>query len=164
MSITQEQLRAIIFYEWRGGIGATEAARDINSRLNDGTAAIRTVQRWFARIVNGGTDFKDNSRSGRTYTVEDSVILDAVENYWEINSRSLATRFGCSCSTVVCRLQAFGYRKVLARWIPLEILSIDSSSSIERSFSEIFLLEIRIGSSTTLKRTVLCGFLEEKTR
>ncbi|KAK6731442.1 hypothetical protein RB195_007733 [Necator americanus] len=33
------------FYEWRGGIGATAAARDIDSKLGEGTTTIRTVKR-----------------------------------------------------------------------------------------------------------------------
>ncbi|KAK6764514.1 hypothetical protein RB195_024728 [Necator americanus] len=44
--ITREQVRAIIFYEWCGGIGAAAAARNMNSRLREGTTIIRTVKHW----------------------------------------------------------------------------------------------------------------------
>ncbi|KAK6764704.1 hypothetical protein RB195_024871 [Necator americanus] len=45
-------------------------------------------------------------------------LLEAVKEDPEINIRSLATGLGCSHLTVVSRLQALGYRKVLARWMP----------------------------------------------
>ncbi|KAK6762383.1 hypothetical protein RB195_023193 [Necator americanus] len=100
MSVTQEQLRAIVFYEWRGGIGATAPARSISSRLGEGTTAIRIVKRWFA---NGDTDFEDKPRSGRSHSVgvEDSAILDAVKKDPVINTRIFAMRLGCSHLTVV---------------------------------------------------------------
>ncbi|KAK6745554.1 hypothetical protein RB195_011962 [Necator americanus] len=63
MSVTQEQLRAIIFYEWLGGIGATATTLKINSRSDKGTATIRTIKRWFARFASGNTDFEDKPRS-----------------------------------------------------------------------------------------------------
>ncbi|KAK6764874.1 hypothetical protein RB195_024988 [Necator americanus] len=113
MSITQEQLRAIIFYKWRGGTGTTVAARNINSRLGEDTTAIKTDKRWFARFASGETNFENKPRSGRLNTVEDSTILEAVKEDTEINTHSLAKRLGCSHSTVLSRV-ALGYRKVLA--------------------------------------------------
>ncbi|KAK6736639.1 hypothetical protein RB195_019377 [Necator americanus] len=44
MSVTEEQPRATIIYEWRGGTGATAAERNINSKLGEGTTTIRTVK------------------------------------------------------------------------------------------------------------------------
>lgn len=118
MSISQEHLRAIVFYEWCRGTGATTTVRNINAALGENTTAIRTVHRWFARFAEGDTIFEDKPRSGRPHAVEDSVVLAAVREDPEANTRSLATRLGCTQSTVVSRLQALGYRKVLTRWIP----------------------------------------------
>ncbi|KAK6736043.1 hypothetical protein RB195_018989 [Necator americanus] len=88
----KEQLRAIIFYEWRGGTVATAGARNINGRLGEGTTTIRTVKRWIARFASGDIDFEDKPQSGRLYTVEDSAIFDDVKEDPEIDTRSLATR------------------------------------------------------------------------
>ncbi|KAK6758421.1 hypothetical protein RB195_015938 [Necator americanus] len=59
MSITQEQPRAIIFYEWHA---AAAAAHNINRRLSEGTTTGtgRIAKRWCARFASGDTDFEDN--------------------------------------------------------------------------------------------------------
>ncbi|KAK6735498.1 hypothetical protein RB195_018611 [Necator americanus] len=61
------------------------------------------------------TPTSKTSPVGTSHTVEDSAILGAVKKDLEINIHSLATRLGCTNSTLVSRLLAFGYRKVLAR-------------------------------------------------
>ncbi|KAK6726336.1 hypothetical protein RB195_004574 [Necator americanus] len=43
-------------------------------------------------------------------------------------------------------------------------INLSFFARIERSFSKILLLEMRVGPSATLTRTVSCGFLEDKTR
>ena len=118
MSIPQVHIRAIIFYEWRRGTGATETVRNINNALGEDTTSISTVKRCFARFEGGDTDFEEKPRSGRPLKVEDSLILGAVKEDPEVSTRSLATRLRCSHQTVLSRLQVLGYRKVLTRWIP----------------------------------------------
>lgn len=118
MSVSQEQIRVIAFYEWRRGTGATATARNINAALGENTTSTRTVQRWFVRFAEGETIFETKPRSGRPHVVEDSVVLAAVKEDPEASTHSLARRLGCTHSTVRTRLQALGYRKVLTRWIP----------------------------------------------
>ncbi|EYC32013.1 hypothetical protein Y032_0003g1353 [Ancylostoma ceylanicum] len=94
MSIPQEHLRAIIFYEWRRGTEATETVRNINSALGEDTTSISTVERCFVRFREGDTDFKDKPRMGRPHTVEDledSSILDVVKGDLEVSTCNLAT-------------------------------------------------------------------------
>ena len=121
MAITQELVRHVIYYEWLRGTGATGTVQNINSTLGEGTTSLSTVKRWFARFEEGDTNFEDKPRSGRPHTVDDIAILDAVKEDPELSTRSLATRLGCTQPTVVGRLHALGYRKVLARWIPHEL-------------------------------------------
>ncbi|KAK6736963.1 hypothetical protein RB195_019574 [Necator americanus] len=103
MSITQEQLRAIIFYEWHGGIGATAAAHNINIKLHEGATTIRTVK---------DSDFEDKPRSsgGGVFDSDKSSLSKtppfstyAVEEDPKINFRSFATRLGCNHSSVASR-------------------------------------------------------------
>lgn len=65
MPTPQEHLWLIVFYEWRCSSGATSTSRNIDSALGGDTTSVSTVNRWFARIEEGVTDFKDRSRSER---------------------------------------------------------------------------------------------------
>ncbi|KAK6753857.1 hypothetical protein RB195_013068 [Necator americanus] len=148
---------------------ATSTADCAMTPLPSGLSSAR-----LARFASGDTDFEDKPRSGRPHTVENSAILDVVKEDPEVNARSLATRLGCSHS-VVSRLQAIGYRKVLSRWIPHILtdgtrftrVSICQSLLLRthrKEFLENLITEMRVGSFTNLSRTMPCGSLEEETR
>ncbi|KAK6728173.1 hypothetical protein RB195_005682 [Necator americanus] len=86
-------------------------------RLGESTSTTRTVNCWFARFASGDTDFIDKPRSGRptlSKTPPFSMLLRRIRRSTPAASR----RDSGSHSTVVYRLQALGYRKVLARWTP----------------------------------------------
>ena len=115
MSIPQDHVRYIIFYEWRRGTGAMAAVRNINSVYEKDTTPTATVHRWFARFKKGDTDFINKPRSERPLVVDDSVILDTVKKDLEVNTLGLATRLGCVQPTTVGCLHVLGYRKLLTR-------------------------------------------------
>ncbi|KHJ99992.1 hypothetical protein OESDEN_00055 [Oesophagostomum dentatum] len=66
MSIPQDHLRPIVFYEW-----------------GRGTKAMSTTVKWWTACFKGGnTDFESKSLSGRPHTGEDSPFSTLPKRIW----------------------------------------------------------------------------------
>lgn len=116
--INQQQLRAIIFYEWRQHTNASRAATKINNALGEGTVGRTTVHEWFKRFEAGDIRFDDSEHSRRPPSLDDDNLRSALKANPEATARELATTLGCSHTTIENHLHDAGYRKVLSRWIP----------------------------------------------
>lgn len=117
-SISQEQLRAIIFYEWRRGTNASTTAKNIQDAFSENVVSHRTVQRWFNRFKSGNTSLEDKERSGRPSTIDDDALLRCIKEKPEASTHELARELGCTQPSIVNHLHHLGFRKVLAQWIP----------------------------------------------
>ena len=63
-----------MLYEFRRGIKATVAAKNICETFGDQAVSERVCQQWFSRLKNGDFDFNDKERTGRPKERENDAI------------------------------------------------------------------------------------------
>jgi histone-lysine N-methyltransferase SETMAR len=128
--IDQHTLRSVIFYEFRQGRNASQAAVNICAAFGKDTVSNRTVARWYARFQEGDTSLEDRPRSGRPSVLDDDDLHRALQAKPNASTRELASTLDCSYLTVYRRLCDSGYRKVLSTWVPHELRDSDRAARV----------------------------------
>ena len=116
--ISEQQLRTIIYYEWRQKNNVSRATANINKAFGESTVSRWTVNRWFNRFTEGDTSLQNDDRSGRPSSLDNDELERAIQANAEATTRELETILGCSKTTINAHLHALGYRRVQSRWIP----------------------------------------------
>lgn len=85
MSTPQDHLRAITFYEYRRGTGATATIRNINDTLGLDSTSIS-----MAGSLTSGEETRTSKTSlvRDVHTVDESAILGAVKQNLDVNMRN----------------------------------------------------------------------------
>ena len=118
MNISRRELRVLLLHEFRLGRKATEAARNIRSRMGKDVLSIRTAQRWFNQFNECNFELDDLPHSGRPLEVNIDVLKQLIEEEPRLTSRFLAERLGCSHVTVEKHLGELGKTWKYGVWIP----------------------------------------------
>ena len=106
-----------------------ESVENIHKRLCAvyGSCAVdrSTVGCWVQRFKasgSGETELHDRLRSGRPATATSPDMLQHADGIihadWHITSRQLAVQLSASNGSAMAIIDAFGYSKVCARWVP----------------------------------------------
>jgi hypothetical protein len=125
VSDTRYKQRAVIEFL----VAEKETVGNIHKRLCavHGSCAVdrRTVGRWIQRVKaseSGETELHDRPRSRRpaTTTISDMSQRadDIIHADQRITSRQLAIQLSVSNGSAITIIEALGYSKVCARWVP----------------------------------------------
>lgn len=123
MYISREQLRNIIFYEYKSGISETQCLENLNNALGTDISPSRaTIYRWYAEFRKGRNSCIDEQRSGRPNTAVTKEIIAAVKKMIEENPKCsysmLEHSIGIGSSSVKKILHAhLNMKKVNGQWL-----------------------------------------------
>ena len=90
-NLSCKHLRVLLFHEFRMGLKAIQAARNICSMMGEDTLSIRTVQHCFNRFNNGNFELNDSPNCGRPLEVDIDVLKQLIEDP-TLTTRCLAER------------------------------------------------------------------------
>lgn len=76
MNLCKENVRAIIFYNFRRGLTRLQCFEELTSVVSDEAPCLRTIGRWYLEFQRGHTSVSDKSREGRPKSAftEDNII------------------------------------------------------------------------------------------
>ena len=120
-TLSKEQLRAIVYYEFLQGHSVAEATANIHAAFKEDVLSRWTVNRFFNRFQSGDISFEDQPRSGRPSVLNDDDIREALKCNPDASTRELSMKLACCQTTIVRHLEALGYRKVVSTWVPHEL-------------------------------------------
>jgi histone-lysine N-methyltransferase SETMAR len=123
MNLSREHFRAMIFYDLKVGLSASQCTERLQSAFGTSAPSQATVYNWFAELRRGRQSLQDEARSGRPVSAggEDSVsaVQQLLQDDPRLSVESIADRVGISSGTVSTILhQRLGLRKLVCRWIP----------------------------------------------
>ena len=152
MSICKKRNYEHFLYEFKLGHKASEAARNINGALGDGTTNERMLQRWFKKFQEGDETLKDDDGRGRKPAIENENLKALVEANPRTTVRELAEELGVTIGTISNHLRDIGKSKKLDKWIPYELNDNQKMRRFEASSS----LLLRNKNDPFLDRIVTC--------
>jgi len=117
MSADSQHIKHVMLYEFRKGLRASQATKNINEVYSNGLNE-RTCRQWFGKFKNGDFNLEDQPRSGRPVEVDNDRLNVLVESDPRQTLRELATIMECSHEAIRQHLQQLG--KILKHgvWVP----------------------------------------------
>jgi len=118
MQFSREDIRKIIYYNWKRGLSTANNHKEINCILGEGTVGLRTCSDWVAKFNSGNFVCEDEPRSGRpSYNLEEEILTVLKEDP-RATTRKIAECIGSDKETVRRRLIQMGKRYLCNVWIP----------------------------------------------
>jgi histone-lysine N-methyltransferase SETMAR len=123
MELNREQLRAIIFYNWKRGLTYDQCFDEMSTTLSDNKVSKSTVSYWYRELNRGRDSLEDEPRSGRPTTATDEEMVDRLRKIIKENPRVTyvdlreTLKIGSAAVTTILH-QRLGLRKVLSRYVP----------------------------------------------
>ncbi|CAD5212399.1 unnamed protein product [Bursaphelenchus okinawaensis] len=127
--LDRKQIRAILLYEYKNGMKASDVSRCLNNVFGPGTISDRTVQWWFTKFKGGDESLEDETRSGRPSEVDLELLGKIVDEKPNISSRELAQMMNVSHTTVVKKLKEV---KKLKGYAENEMMLLAADQSTEQ--------------------------------
>lgn len=150
--LEKKQLRAIFLFQFKLGLKAAEAARNINKAFGQSTTNKRLVQRWFSRFRGGNESLEDEEHGSRPTELDEDELKKLIEIDPRKSTREVAEELKAHQSTVVRHLKIIGKVKKLSKWVPHELTE---SQKIHR-FDVASALILRNNNDPFLDRIVTC--------
>ncbi|KAK6767032.1 hypothetical protein RB195_026354 [Necator americanus] len=102
----KQHFRHLLYFAFRRGQKATEAARDICAVYGEDTITARTARNWFAKFKNGNFDLDDSLRSGRPSDFDEDSLKALLKEDGRRSSRELAEKMYCDQKTILNHLHS----------------------------------------------------------
>lgn len=110
--------RHLLYFAFRRGQNAVQAARDICKVYGVDAIAPRTAQDWFAKFKNGNFDLADGPRTGRPSHFDENRLRIFLKEDGRQTTRELAEKMGCTFKTISNHLGSMGFTQKLGAWMP----------------------------------------------
>lgn len=120
VSEEEKQLRSFMLYEFRRGVDATTATKNICSVQGE-VLPVRKCQMWFARFKSGNFDLNDKPKTGRPLAVRNANITALVNSDNTSSTRAMAARLKVRHTTVLRHLRRLNYRSKRGQSVPHEL-------------------------------------------
>jgi histone-lysine N-methyltransferase SETMAR len=121
MSTQRQNIRNLIFDQFKLGNSATDAAKNICAVTGRSSTTARTCQRWYAKFKNGARATKDKKHPGRPSTINKRRLRRAVQANPAQTSRALAADLQTSHQTVIRHLHKMGKSPKSPTTVPHEL-------------------------------------------
>lgn len=133
MEISKENLRAIIFYNFKRGLTRLQCFEELTTVFSDKAPCLRTVERWYLEFQRGSSSLGDRHREGRPKTAVTQENIDAVRQLIvedrHATYREIEASLSISGTSVHSILHGhLGVKKLISRWIP-HLLSEDQKTA-----------------------------------
>lgn len=131
--MSKENLRAVIFYNFKRGLSRLQCFEEITSVFGDAAPCLRTVERWYLEFLRGHSSLSDKLREGRPKTAMTQENIEAVRQLIledrHVTYREIEASVGISGTTVQKILhEELVVKKLISRWIP-HLLSDDQKTA-----------------------------------
>lgn len=129
MNLSKENVRVIIFYNFRRGLTRLQCFEELTSVFRDEAPCLRTVERWYVEFQRGHTSVSDKSREGRPKSAftEDNIIAvrQLIFEDRHVTYREIEALLGISGTTI---------QKILHEALGVKAsLPLDTASAFRRS-------------------------------
>ena len=91
-TLSKEQLRAIVYYEFLQGHSVAEATANIHAAFKEDVPSRWTINRFYNRFQSGDISFEDQPRSGRPSVLNDDDIREALKCNPDASTRELSMK------------------------------------------------------------------------
>lgn len=118
VTMTSEQIRVCLLYEFKLGHSAAAAARNITGAWGEDSVSERVAQLWFARFRSGDTALQDEPRPGRPSVIDDDILEELIKVDPRQTVRELAVILKVDPTTVCNHLHKLGKVRKLEKWVP----------------------------------------------
>uniref|UniRef100_A0A5S6QHA5 Mos1 transposase HTH domain-containing protein n=1 Tax=Trichuris muris TaxID=70415 RepID=A0A5S6QHA5_TRIMR len=145
-------LRTLLLYQYKRGLNAAAATRELADLWPEEAVKERTVQYWFKRFGSGDRGIEERRGGLRRSSLDNEVLKEAVEAQPTTSTRKLAEELGVSHRTIGRHLKRMEKVKKMAMWIPHEL----SDAQKMASFDICSGLLLRNENDPFLKRIVTC--------
>ncbi|KAK6756708.1 hypothetical protein RB195_014877 [Necator americanus] len=105
----KQHFRHLLYFAFRRGQKATEAARDICAVYGEDAITARTARNWFAKFKNGNFDLDDSLRSGRPSDFDEDSLKALLKEDGRRSSRELAEKMYCDQKAILNHLHSMGF-------------------------------------------------------
>lgn len=127
MELQNQDLRAIMFYEFLKGTSAKQCSKSMCESLGDRIVNERTVYRWYSKWKSGDMSLEDDQRSGRRVEVDLDVLQQMVEDHPSFTCLDFSRELGVSDECIRTNLHKLGYVSKLNTWVPHNLSSARKS-------------------------------------
>jgi [histone H3]-lysine36 N-dimethyltransferase SETMAR len=136
MDLKTDQIRAIIYYEWKQTKNAIKIHEKINDVLGDNTVGYSTITKWICEFKRGRESLEGEHSGGQKQTmttpenaviVEDIIRADPSITYHELEERTGIPRTSLQR---ICERQ-LGVRKRLCRFVPHRLTNDQKDLRVE---------------------------------
>lgn len=136
MELSSENLRAMIFYDFRVGLTQQECIDRLKIGFGNEAPSKTMVYKWYTEFKHKRTSLKDDPREGRPKTAVVPENIDAVRNLIEedrhMTYREIMSCLGISATSVHSILHEYlGVRKLCARWIPHLLTDVQKKTRVD---------------------------------
>jgi histone-lysine N-methyltransferase SETMAR len=121
MEFNREDVRKMMYYDWKRGLTTTDIAKEINKTLGGGTTTERTCAAWVKKFKNDEFQVSDKDRTGRpSFHLEDQIQHIIDENK-HATTREIGEQLNVSHEAVWKNLKNMGKRYLVNVWIPYSL-------------------------------------------
>uniref|UniRef100_A0A5S6Q0M7 HTH_48 domain-containing protein n=1 Tax=Trichuris muris TaxID=70415 RepID=A0A5S6Q0M7_TRIMR len=150
--MSKMQIRSFLWYEFKLGHRAAEAAGNINPVFGKTVVKDRTAQLWFRKFRSGDESLQDEEGRGGHFEIDHEELKTIVEADPRRTCRDMAKELNVHYATVSRHLRAIGKTKKLDKWVPHELTEYQKLCRLEACSA---LLQ-RNGKDPFLDRIVTC--------
>ena len=147
-----EHFRHILFFYFRTGKNAAQAAKNSHDVYGEEALKDRQCRNWFDKFCSGDFSLKHEQRSGRPSEVVDDQIKAIIESDCHVTVREIEQMLKIPISPIDRHIKRLGLVKKLDIWIPHELKEIHLTKRInahdlhlERNEFDPFFKRIIIG-------------------
>ncbi|GBM36560.1 Histone-lysine N-methyltransferase SETMAR [Araneus ventricosus] len=125
MELSRQQIRTIMYYEFRYKRSATECHQKMCESLGINTVSYDTVKVWFQKFKAGNFDTEDEPRSCRPIEVDCEQLKQIIDQDKNVSKRTIALELDVCQKIIVNVLKRINVAFKFNRWVPHELTAED---------------------------------------
>ncbi|GBM35843.1 Histone-lysine N-methyltransferase SETMAR [Araneus ventricosus] len=125
MELSRQQIRTIMYYEFRNKLSATECHQKMCESLGINTVSYDAVKVWFRKFKAGNFDIEDEPRSGRPIEVDCEQLKQIIDQDKNVSTRTIALELDVCQKIIVNALKRINVTFKFNRWVSHELTAED---------------------------------------
>ncbi|GBL91829.1 Histone-lysine N-methyltransferase SETMAR [Araneus ventricosus] len=124
MELSRQQIRTIMYYEFRNKLNVTKWHQKICESLGINTVSYETVKVWFQKLKEGNFDIEDEPRSGRPIEVDCEKLKQIIDQDRNVSTQ-IALELDVCQKTIVNTLKCINVMFKFNHWVPHKLTAED---------------------------------------